>query len=599
MSRKPGAFDAISIPAPCPADWQTMTGDHRGRFCQQCNKHVYNLSAMSRDEAEALVARFEGRLCARFERDADGVILTDDLRAAPHLISRRVSPVAAAIVTAIIGLSGNAIAVTSSPTARAAVHAQSAKDDRAPQPQGATPSLAGVVKDQQGAVIPGAKVMLNIRDESEPIATATSDDEGAFRFASLAEGTYSVLVVSPGFTPTTVTDVVVRAGETARLDLTLVVRPFVTSGIVVLAPQPLRALHNKSELIVVARVGRSVSVKSGVNNEMMKTELEVTSVIKGNGKQTKVTVYNWGWGEDHRFPGGLKLGDQALFFLSRRESGDGFELSDYSYSVKKLAPADLSVYVERLNELNAMTKAGPVDDAAIVEWLMRCAEQPATRWEGAYELAQSLEREADDADDTEASGETKAPDETVTVNSVAAGKPAQQAAAAAVTCSKPGEPPPFAAMLSDGQKAHLLTILYSLDALTEKDMELVELAKYWKDERLLPFLIERLRRVENNPPRVAERIVQIVAETMNDEDLKKLAEDYGDDISYADLEAEEEDAAADAADGKAAASEAGDKVVDQSSDDAEDQAKEAATARQERSERLRRFITAVEQKRAK
>jgi hypothetical protein len=578
-----------------------MTGDHRGRFCQQCNKHVYNLSAMSRDEAEALVARFEGRLCARFERDADGVILTDDLRAAPHLISRRVSPVAAAIVTAIIGLSGNAIAVTAGPTARAAVHAQSAKDDRAPQPQGATPSLAGVVKDQQGAVIPGAKVMLNIRDANEPIATATSDDEGAFRFASLAEGTYSVLVVSPGFTPTTVTDVVVRAGETARLDLTLVVRPFVTSGLVVLAPQPLRALHNKSELIVVAGVGRSLSVKSGVNNEMMKTELEVTSVIKGNGKQSKVTVYNWGWGEDHRFPGGLKLGDQALFFLSRRESGDGFELSDYSYSVKKLAPADLSVYVERLNELNAMTKAGPVDDAAIVEWLMRCAEQPATRWEGAYELAQSLERDADDADDaddTEASGETKAPDETVTVNSVAAGKPAQQADSTAATCSKPGEPPPFAAILSDGQKAHLLTILYSLDALTEKDMELVELAKYWKDERLLPFLIERLRRIEDNPLPVAERIVQTVAETMNDEDLKKLAEDYGNDISYADLEEEEEEAT-DAAALPAAASEAGDKVVDQSGDDTEEQPKDAASARQERSKKLRHFINVVEQKRAK
>ncbi|HKP12062.1 MAG TPA: hypothetical protein VJZ91_08135, partial [Blastocatellia bacterium] len=498
MSRKPGPLDAISVLKPCPADWQAMAGDRRRRFCQECNKHVYNLSAMSRDEAEALVARFEGRLCARFERADDGVILTDDLRAAPHLISRRVSPVGAALVTAIIGLSGNAMTTTANPSTPA-VHAQSGKGDRAPQPQSATASLDAAAQD-----------------------SATG------------------------------------------------VREFVTVGVVAFQPQPLRALHQKSELIVVGRVGRSAAVKSAERNDMMKTTLEVTSVVKGEGKPSKVTVYNWGWGEDKQFPGGLKTGDAALFFLKRRETGDGFEVTDYSYGVKKLAPADLSVYLERLNELNAMARAYKPDTAAIVEWLVRCAEQRATHWEGAFELARSVEPDEDEPSDAEESDEAEAPDDGMpTVSAVATVKPAEQIGAPSATdstCSKTADESRFAAMLSDEQKGRLRAALFSLDALTEQDMELVALVQHWKDERLVPFLLDQLRRLEANPPRLAERITEALAEATHDGDLELLAEAYRNDASYEDLEAEEEKADADAADDESA--EAGEEAGDESSDEA-------------------------------
>src|SRR5262249_24061520 len=53
-------------------------GDDRVRFCPQCRLHVYNLSAMSRSEAQALVLDKEGLLCARFFRRLDGTVLTQD-----------------------------------------------------------------------------------------------------------------------------------------------------------------------------------------------------------------------------------------------------------------------------------------------------------------------------------------------------------------------------------------------------------------------------------------------------------------------------------------------------------------------------------------
>jgi hypothetical protein len=47
-------------------------------FCALCQKHVYNLLALSAAEAVALIERTEGELCARLYRRRDGTVLTAD-----------------------------------------------------------------------------------------------------------------------------------------------------------------------------------------------------------------------------------------------------------------------------------------------------------------------------------------------------------------------------------------------------------------------------------------------------------------------------------------------------------------------------------------
>ena len=54
-------LDNLRIAAPCSASWDRMLGDDRVRHCGDCNKNVYNLSGMTRDEAEALIAGEERR----------------------------------------------------------------------------------------------------------------------------------------------------------------------------------------------------------------------------------------------------------------------------------------------------------------------------------------------------------------------------------------------------------------------------------------------------------------------------------------------------------------------------------------------------------
>ena len=80
-SRRAGSgpiLEDVRIAAPCGESWERMQGDDRVRFCGTCEKNVYNLSAMPRAEAEALLAERGGDLCVRLYKRADGTVLTED-----------------------------------------------------------------------------------------------------------------------------------------------------------------------------------------------------------------------------------------------------------------------------------------------------------------------------------------------------------------------------------------------------------------------------------------------------------------------------------------------------------------------------------------
>ena len=104
MARFNNPLNHVRVAAPCPADWDQMIGSERMRFCGQCSLNVYNLSSMTRSEAESLIARNEGRLCVRFYRRRDGSVITKDCPVGLRAIRRRVSYVARAIGSMMLGL---------------------------------------------------------------------------------------------------------------------------------------------------------------------------------------------------------------------------------------------------------------------------------------------------------------------------------------------------------------------------------------------------------------------------------------------------------------------------------------------------------------
>ena len=77
-ARRLPLLDDVRVASPCDASWEAMKGDARVRFCEACEKQVYNLSAMPRLDAERLIAEHEGSVCIRLYRRTDGTVLTAD-----------------------------------------------------------------------------------------------------------------------------------------------------------------------------------------------------------------------------------------------------------------------------------------------------------------------------------------------------------------------------------------------------------------------------------------------------------------------------------------------------------------------------------------
>ena len=103
MVRFNNPLEQVRVAAPCNADWEQMIGNERARFCGQCNLNVYNLSSMTRSEAETLIARNEGRLCVRFYRRKDGSIITENCPVGLRAIKRKLAYVRKAVASAVIG----------------------------------------------------------------------------------------------------------------------------------------------------------------------------------------------------------------------------------------------------------------------------------------------------------------------------------------------------------------------------------------------------------------------------------------------------------------------------------------------------------------
>jgi hypothetical protein len=92
----------LTIAKPCPASWDGMRGDDRVRHCELCKLNVYNIAALTTDEAIGLIERSEGRACIRLFKRADGTVLTADCPVGVKAAWRRVAWVAASSLGALL-----------------------------------------------------------------------------------------------------------------------------------------------------------------------------------------------------------------------------------------------------------------------------------------------------------------------------------------------------------------------------------------------------------------------------------------------------------------------------------------------------------------
>lgn len=537
MSATNNRIDRLQNTFSCPTSWETMSGTARKRYCTQCQKHVYDFSQLTPSEITALLAASRGNLCARITRHPDGSVQTQlPSQPALHLISRRASPLTSVVMSAALSLTPATVgtAYTQAPAIATVQTDQAAK--KPAQPGEATASVHGTIVDSAGAIIAGAVVTL-WNDKTGESLTRQSEENGEYVFGNLPADTYTVFAEMKGFKRAGQSQILLQAGEQKTIELRLELGTTITVGMMIEPSRPLRVLYEQSDLIVDATIGNSVVVSVEGETKWMKTALQINSQLKGANTRRVIDWYHAVYDEDEAE---FKVGAQVLFFLNRRkEEKVGYELSDYRLGSKKLSIAEMQSYTSHIRELAALTSHRKATFDEIVEWLVQCAQDPATRWEGASDLLELQSTRQAQCEKDQASQPSQTKNEvgqlvqTLLTPLAADTNPAAVEKQEASLLTKE--------LLTKEQKDRLTSTLLTIEKLSDKDRDLLQLVTTWETKRVIPFLVAQLHLIEMQPPLRADDLLSTLADLMDDEAIQKLAEEYIEKAEYADEEIQYEE----------------------------------------------------------
>lgn len=523
MATRSEKLNRLVIQSPCKKDWEEMSGGGAERHCAECDRQVFDFRQMTPRQISARIQATGGHLCARLTRGSDGRLLTLEPPFEPMAPStwtaHRASPVAAAMVSALLGL-GQA---TARPLPQAPPAATGSADgDRTPASDakakgGGTAFLRGNVHGESGAPQAGFQVLaINTLDGQQ--RSATTSEDGDFVFDNLGAGVYTLDVSSDTFSAPPIMDVVLQAGENRQVGLTIspkVDESSVTSGILSAEDQPLRQVFEESTLAMLATVGATRPAGDEDSGEVV-TELRVDLVLKGRAPGKSVRLYRYepdDLGADGSFAPGTKV--MALLDPRDEESGPSatseYESADYAYGVKALSEAELPVYRERLVALARLSGDRSPRPADLAEWLVATAEEPLTRKLATSAILDdlaALDRFADakKLSAGQAAGDLRA----VVSHFLTEGK------------SFGSEPSPemVAAFLTHEQRKRLVDALLATHTITDGDLELYWIARSANPEAALSWLTRTVRELKPHPDSSA--ILRLLAEELGDEHLQDL-----------------------------------------------------------------------------
>jgi hypothetical protein len=118
-------------------------------------------------------------------------------------------------------------------------------------------SLRGYVKDEQGGALPGVTVTATSPQLIQP-ATAVTDEQGYYRLNNLPPGTYAIGVELTGFSALKRTDILLRAGATFQVDITMKIG----------ALQETVTVAGESPMLEVSRPSNVLNISGDFQREM-------------------------------------------------------------------------------------------------------------------------------------------------------------------------------------------------------------------------------------------------------------------------------------------------------------------------------------------
>jgi hypothetical protein len=188
-------------------------------------------------------------------------------------------------------------------------------------------SIAGVVKDTSGAVVPGAMVEAASPVLIEKARTVVSDGSGQYRIEQLRPGTYTVTFNAPGFRPVRQEGIEISEGFTAPVNASLTIGT-AQETVTVLEAAPVVDVQNVSEqkTIVKQEIDSLPTAKSFATIGVILPSVMMNQFDVGGsqGERGNILAAHGGSGADMTLSiDGMPIGNQ-----SNGQSWTNFSLND-------------------------------------------------------------------------------------------------------------------------------------------------------------------------------------------------------------------------------------------------------------------------------
>lgn len=256
-----------------------------------------------------------------------------------------------------------------------------------------------------------------------------------------------------------------------------------------ISPMPLRKLIMKSENIVYAEVIDIKINKNAKDNDWFKSKIAVLKlydVLQGNIKNTQTIEVYTSEGFSCPAPAHYEKGSFTLAFIYKEKEDNRYSTHSLSYGSKEMNKDQYSVYKNRIVEMQEILKIKNEEEkhTKTVDWLVECALNDATKWEGTYELSP----ESDFMSFYDQNQET---------------------------FIRKFE-------LNDTQKQKLRTAFFSQKNLNYHDLGLIDIITKPNDKELLDFLVLRFKQSYKDFLFECDFFMSRIADLSNREDLKQI-----------------------------------------------------------------------------
>jgi len=215
MTKQNFDINKLRVASPCSVGWETMSGDERVRLCHSCELNIYNISEMTKNEVEHLIANREGRLCIRLYKRTDGTVLTKDCPVGLRASYKRMTRFAGAALATIFALFSFGFGQSKSKNEKACK--TSGKILRVESRN--LNLVEGTIIDLNCEVIPGAKITL-ISEDTKRESQVTSNKKGYYKVLLAAPGRYKYKVEAAGF-ETYSEDLEINNSESLQISVSL------------------------------------------------------------------------------------------------------------------------------------------------------------------------------------------------------------------------------------------------------------------------------------------------------------------------------------------------------------------------------------------